>query len=120
MQRSPAQSGAPACFSRPAPAPTGSRAPAPPPQRPAVPSPPSVPVMVLAAVRLKLRLLQDQGREWQRGVGVSASACAHRFMPRVEIVQKHNPAARTLYLRGHNRPASPSPATTAAPLPELL
>lgn len=102
MQRSPAQSGAPACFSRPAPAPTGSRAPAPPPQRPAVPSPPSVPVMVLAAVRLKLRLLQDQGREWQRGVGVSASACAHRFMPRVEIVQKHNTAARRLYIRGHN------------------
>ena len=25
-----------------------------------------------------------------------------RFMPRVEIVQKHNTAARRLYIRGHN------------------
>ena len=25
-----------------------------------------------------------------------------RFMPRVEIVQKHNSAARRLYIRGHN------------------
>ena len=25
-----------------------------------------------------------------------------RFMPRVEIVQKHNAAARRLYIRGHN------------------
>lgn len=27
---------------------------------------------------------------------------AGRFMPRVEIVQKHNTAARRLYIRGHN------------------
>jgi len=25
-----------------------------------------------------------------------------RFMPRVEIIQKHNTAARRLYIRGHN------------------
>ena len=28
--------------------------------------------------------------------------CIQRFMPRVEIVQKHNAAARRLYIRGHN------------------
>ncbi|CAB4061236.1 TRRAP [Lepeophtheirus salmonis] len=28
--------------------------------------------------------------------------CIQRFMPRVEIVQKHNSAARRLYIRGHN------------------
>ena len=28
--------------------------------------------------------------------------CVQRFMPRVEIVQKHNAAARRLYIRGHN------------------
>ncbi len=30
------------------------------------------------------------------------SAPLSRFMPRVEIVQKHNTAARRLYIRGHN------------------
>lgn len=30
------------------------------------------------------------------------SASFFRFMPRVEIVQKHNTAARRLYIRGHN------------------
>lgn len=30
------------------------------------------------------------------------SAPFFRFMPRVEIVQKHNTAARRLYIRGHN------------------
>lgn len=30
------------------------------------------------------------------------SAPIFRFMPRVEIVQKHNTAARRLYIRGHN------------------
>lgn len=29
-------------------------------------------------------------------------ACLGRFMPRVEIVQKHNTAARRLHIRGHN------------------
>ena len=33
--------------------------------------------------------------------GVSARRLG-RFMPRVEIVQKHNTAARRLYIRGHN------------------
>ena len=33
--------------------------------------------------------------------GVSARGLG-RFMPRVEIVQKHNTAARRLYIRGHN------------------
>ena len=28
--------------------------------------------------------------------------CIQRFMPKVEIVQKHNSAARRLYIRGHN------------------
>ncbi len=28
--------------------------------------------------------------------------CIQRFMPRVEIVEKHNAAARRLYIRGHN------------------
>lgn len=37
-----------------------------------------------------------------RGAGVSLCACLARFMPRVEIVQKHNTAARRLYIRGHN------------------
>lgn len=35
------------------------------------------------------------------GPGVSARGLG-RFMPRVEIVQKHNTAARRLYIRGHN------------------
>lgn len=30
------------------------------------------------------------------------SLSSSRFMPRVEIVQKHNTAARRLYIRGHN------------------
>lgn len=31
-----------------------------------------------------------------------SSLSLSRFMPRVEIVQKHNTAARRLYIRGHN------------------
>lgn len=31
-----------------------------------------------------------------------SSETLYRFMPRVEIVQKHNTAARRLYIRGHN------------------
>lgn len=33
---------------------------------------------------------------------IPVSASLSRFMPRVEIVQKHNTAARRLYIRGHN------------------
>ena len=40
---------------------------------------------------------QGRGAGWRPGC-----ACARRFMPRVEIVQKHNTAARRLYIRGHN------------------
>lgn len=56
------------------------------------------------AVLVKFPFLLKE-KAWKlrpRGAGVSLCACLARFMPRVEIVQKHNTAARRLYIRGHN------------------
>lgn len=39
---------------------------------------------------------------WFKPVTKASPNAAGRFMPRVEIVQKHNTAARRLYIRGHN------------------
>lgn len=47
-----------------------------------------------------LTLLFDIKRE--RFGGSNLPFFLDRFMPRVEIVQKHNTAARRLYIRGHN------------------
>lgn len=47
-------------------------------------------------------LLKEEGWPLRLGVSASRFACFGRFMPRVEIVQKHNTAARRLYIRGHN------------------
>lgn len=58
---------------------------------------------VLTATFGKLRLLlKEEGWPLRLGVSASQFACFGRFMPRVEIVQKHNTAARRLYIRGHN------------------